>query len=210
MINTIFAISRQYGSAGHEIGQKLAQELDIPFYDKELIAIAAKESGVSEKLFESADEKASSSLIYSLMMGSYTFGTRDDLNGDMPINDKLFLIQSEIMDKAAQQGPCVIVGRCADYVLRKYSRLFSVFIHADRFSRMDRVVKQYGIEPEIAAEYLVKKDKQRANYYNFYTNQKWDDFDNYDLTVDSSSIGIEHAVKLIETAAEMKERSRIR
>jgi len=206
MINTIFAISRQYGSGGHEIGQRLAQKLDIPFYSKEQIAAAARENGV---LLQNADEHASPSLIYSLLMGSYTFGNRNDLNGDMPINDKLFLIQSDIMQKAAEQGPCVIVGRCADYVLRNHKNLFRVFIYADKFTRMDRIVKEYGIEPKQAAEYLVKKDKQRANYYNFYTNQRWDDLSNYDLAIDSSMFDMDQVVSLLLNAAEMKERRRI-
>ena len=203
-MNTVFSIARQYGSGGLEVGRRLAKALDIPFYDKELIALAAKESGVSAELFEKADEKASSSLIYSLMVGNYTFGSHSDLNGDLPINDKLFIVQAGIIEKAAQQGPCVIVGRCADYVLRSYQNLFSVFIHADKFERMDRVVQEYNIAPEKAAESLVKKDNQRANYYNFYTGRKWDAFSNYDLTIDSSPVGIDQAVDLIRNAAEMK------
>ena len=111
----VITISRQFGSGGHEVGEKLAKRLDLPFYDKELIALAAKKSGLSEEVFADVDEKATSSLLYSMVMGSYAFGTRVPGINEMPINDKLFIIQSDIIKKAAQEGPCVIVGRCADY-----------------------------------------------------------------------------------------------
>ncbi|HEX2985348.1 MAG TPA: cytidylate kinase-like family protein [Caproiciproducens sp.] len=206
-MNTIFSIARQYGSGGKEIGKILSQQLDIPFYDKELITMAADESGISEEVFQQADERASSSLLYSLMMGSYTLGNCSDLNGDLPVSDNLFLIQANLMKKLAAQGPCVIVGRCADFILHNNKNLFRVFIHADRFARMDRVVQEYGIEPEKAAQYLVKKDRQRANYYSFYTNRKWGDPDNYDLMLDSSTFSAEKAAELILNAAESREKS---
>ena len=199
----IIAIARQYGSGGRKIGQKVAKDLNLPFYDKELIALAAQESGISKELFEKADEKASNSLLYSLIMGSYTFGNHVDPAIEMPINDKLFIIQSDIITKAAQEGPCVIVGRCADYVLRECKNVFNVFIYADKFARMDRIVEEYGINPEKAAADVVKKDKQRANYYNFYTNKKWGDLENYHLAIDSSAVGIDNASELIKAAAEM-------
>ncbi|NLJ31394.1 MAG: cytidylate kinase-like family protein [Clostridiales bacterium] len=205
MNQTIFTIGRQYGSAGREIGKRLAQSLDIPFYDKALIALAAKESGLSEKVLQNADEKASGSLLYSLIMGNYTFGSLPEISENLPVNDRLFSIQSDLIKKAAEKGPCVIVGRCADDILRENPHLFSVFIFADKFSRMDRIVDQYGIEPEKAAEFLVKKDKQRANYYNFYTNKKWGGVENYHLSLDSSSVGIDGAVDLIRRAGEWKE-----
>jgi CMP/dCMP kinase len=201
----IISIARQYGSGGRKIGQQLAKDLNLPFYDKELIALAAQESGISVELFEKANEKASSSLLYSLVMGSYTFGNHIELNSATPINDKLFVIQSNIIKRAAQEGPCVIVGRCADYVLREYKNILKVFVHADQLTRMDTVVMEYGVKPEAAAEFLAKKDKQRANYYNFYTNKRWDNLENYDLTIDSSVIGIEKAVELIKSAAAMME-----
>lgn len=204
MEQTVFTIGRQYGSAGREIGKRLAQSLDLPFYDKALIALAARDSGISQKILENADEKASSSLIYSLLMGSYTFGSRTETSEHLPINDQLFLLQADMIKNVAAKGSCVIVGRCADDVLRDDPRLFSVFIHADQLSRMDRIVREYGIEPAKAAEFLVKKDKQRANYYNFYTNKHWGDLENYHLTLDASSVGLDGAVELIRSAAKWK------
>ena len=200
--HTVITIARQYGSGGREIGEMLAKKLDIPYYDKELIALAAKKSGFSEEVFSKADEKATSSLLYSLVMGSYGFGGGVAGMNDMPINDKLFLIQADIISKAAEQGSCVIVGRCADYVLRERKDCLRVFIHADRDSRLRRAVEKYGVDPAKVSDYLTKQDKQRANYYNFYTNRKWDALSNYDLTLDSSAFTPEQAVDLIIQAAE--------
>ena len=189
MSGSIITIARQYGSGGHEIGEKLAKKLGIPFYDKELIAMAAKKSGYSEEVFEKVDERATNSLLYSLIMGNYTLGGHMAVPNDTPINDKLFLIQADIIKQAALEGPCVIVGRCGDYILRDFTNVFHVFIYADKLSRMDRAVKQYGIDPNKAADILAKKDKQRANYYNFYANRKWGAPENYDLIINSSTYG---------------------
>ena len=199
----VITIARQYGSGGHEVGEKLAQKLNIPFYDKALIAMAAKQSGISPEVFERADEKATSSLLYSMVMGGggYGFGSRVPGLGDMPINDKLFLIQSDIIKKAAEEGPCVIIGRCADYILREHLNCFHVFIHADKDARVKRIVMKELCEEKKAPDFVTKKDKQRANYYNFYSNNRWDDLNNYDLTVNTSRFSIEQAVNLIAEAA---------
>ena len=138
---TIITIARQYGSGGREIGEKVASKLGIPFYDRELITLAAKQSGMSPEIFEKADEKATNSLLYSLMMGNYTFGSQVTPMNNLPINDKLFLAQSDIIRDIAEKGPCVIVGRCADYVLRENKNCLHVFIYADHFARMDRIIK---------------------------------------------------------------------
>ena len=199
----VITIARQYGSGGHEVGERLAQKLNIPFYDKALIAMAAKQSGISPEVFERADEKATSSLLYSMVMGGggYGFGSRVPGLGDMPINDKLFLIQSDIIKKAAEEGPCVIIGRCADYILREHLNCFHVFIHADKDARVKRIVMKELCEEKKAPDFVTKKDKQRANYYNFYSNNRWDDLNNYDLTVNTSRFSIEQAVNLIAEAA---------
>ena len=138
----IITISRQYGSGGHEVGERLAEKLNIPLLDKELIALAAKKSGLSEEVFEKADEKAGSSLLYSMVMGNYTFGSRITGINDMPINDKLFILQSDIIKKAADNGPCVIIGRCGDYILRDYKNVFHVFVHANKEARIARILRK--------------------------------------------------------------------
>lgn len=205
MVENIITIARQYGSGGHEIGEKVSQALGIPFYDRELIVMAAKQSGYSEEVFSKADERATNSLLYSLLMG-YSMGGHAIAPNEMPINDKLFLIQSDIIKQAALRGPCVIVGRCGDYVLREFPNVLHVFIYADKEARVERAIRQYGLDPNKAPDLLNKKDKQRANYYNFYTNRRWGDADNYDLAFSSSVFGIEHSVKLIIEAEKCRRR----
>lgn len=198
----VITISRQYGSGGHEVGEKVAKSLNIPFYDKALIALAAKQSGLSEEVFENADEKATSSLLYSMVMGSYgAFGGRVPGLNEMPINDKLFVLQSDIIKNAAASGPCVVVGRCADYILREHPNCLNVFVHANKAARIDRIVARKLCEAKKAPDFITKKDKQRANYYNFYSNNRWDDLNNYDLTIDTSRFPVDQAVDLILDAA---------
>ncbi len=198
----VITIARQFGSGGHEVGEKIAQKLNVPFYDKALIAMAAKQSGLSEEVFADADEKATSSLLYSMVMGSYgAFGGRIPGLNEMPINDKLFIIQSDIIKKAAAEGPCVVIGRCADYILREHPNCLNVFIHADKAARVDRIVRKNLSEPKKAPDFISKKDKQRANYYNFYSNNRWDDLNNYDLTIDTSKFTVDQAVELVLDAA---------
>ena len=206
MLQSVITIARQYGSGGRTIGKKLAESLNIPFYDKELIAMAAKKSGLSQEVFEKADEKATSSLLYSLVMGTYNFGSHFSTVSDMPINDRLFTIQSDIIQHAALEGPCVIVGRCADYVLREHPNCFHVFIRAEHDDRVKRIVEEYGDPAAKADDLLQKKDKQRANYYNFYSNKKWADMNNYDLVVNSSLFGIDGSIDVIKAALEIAEK----
>jgi cytidylate kinase len=206
MLQSVITIARQYGSGGRTIGKKLAESLNIPFYDKELIAMAAKKSGLSQEVFEKADEKATSSLLYSLVMGTYNFGSHFSTVSDMPINDRLFMIQSDIIQHAALEGPCVIVGRCADYVLREHPNCFHVFIRAEHDDRVKRIVEEYGDPAAKADDLLQKKDKQRANYYNFYSNKKWADMNNYDLVVNSSLFGIDGSIDVIKAALEIAEK----
>lgn len=202
----VITISRQFGSGGHEVGEKLARQLDVPFYDKALIAMAAKQSGLSEEVFASADEKATSSLLYSMVMGSYSFGARVPGINEMPINDKLFLIQSDIIKKAAADGPCVIIGRCADYILREHENCLNVFVHASKEERVRRSIAKKDCEERKASDFVTKKDKQRANYYNFYSNKRWDDLQNYDITIDTSRFTVDEAVELLMDAARRLDR----
>ena len=202
----VITIARQYGSDGHDVGEMLAKRLEIPFYDKALIAMAAKQSGLSEEVFANADEKATSSLLYSMVMGSYAFGARIPGVNEMPINDKLFIIQSDIIKKAAAEGPCVVVGRCADYILREHENCLNVFIHADKAYRVRRAVELGDCEAKRAPDFVTKKDKQRANYYNFYSNKRWDDLQNYDISIDTSRFSIDDTVELLLDAARKLDR----
>lgn len=197
----IITIARQYGSGGHDIGKAVAAKLGIAFYDKDLIALAAKESGYSEEVFKYVDEKATNSLLYSLVMGNYPFGGRGMGVNEMPINDKLFVIQADIIKKAAQQGPCVIIGRCADYILRERSDLMRIFIHADKELRIKRIMQKEDIEEKRVSDHITKNDKQRANYYSFYTSGRWDELTNYDMILNSGKFSEDEAAELIISAA---------
>lgn len=195
-MNSIITISRQYGSGGRFVAKLLAEKLGIPYYDNELITMAAKESGYSEAIFEKAEQLSTHSFLYSLSM----FGSVDGIYG-LPLADKVYIAQSEIIKKCADKGPCVIVGRCSDYVLKDYDNVINYFIYSDEKSKIDRAVKYYAISAENAASELKKKDKKRANYYNYYTSQSWGDFNNYHLSLNSDAVGIDACVDILVSHA---------
>ncbi|MEE1228721.1 MAG: cytidylate kinase-like family protein [Lachnospiraceae bacterium] len=203
-MNTIITIGRQYGSGGREIGRKLADYYGIPFYDKELLKIAAKESGICEEMFENYDEKPTTSFLYSLVMDPYALGYNAS-SFDMPLNQKVFLAAFDTIKKLAEKGPCVIVGRCADYALKDYDNVLNVFIHAPMKFKKARIEHDYKIAPEKVKEEAIRVDKQRAAYYNYYTSNKWGDLKSYDLCVDSSILGVDKTVELIKTAIKLRE-----
>ena len=191
--NIIITIGRQYGTGGREIGKKLAEALSIPYYDREIIARAAKKSGFSEELFDQLDKRATNSFLYSLTMFGST-GT----NG-MTLTDQLFLAQSKVLREVADAGACVVVGRCADHVLREYQNRCDFFIHGSIEQRIDRIhhcddYELSGRTPEAALE---KMDKQRSTYYNYYTGKVWGKCDHYDLCVNAGRIGVEKSVDVI-------------
>ncbi len=202
----IITIARQFGSGGRAIGQKLAEKLGIDFYDKELISLAAKESGINPEVFESVDEKAANSLLYSLSMGLYSFSSGFSAMGDLPVNDKLYILQHKIIRDLAAKGPCVIVGRCADYILKDHDRCISVFIHANMDYRKTRAVEVHNIDKDRAEHIINRTDKSRANYYSFYSGQKWGLAENYNLCVDSSKLSEDQIVDLIISYLEIKDK----
>lgn len=200
----IITIARQFGSGGREIGKALADKLQIPFYDKELITMAAKESGMDAEIFEDVDEKATNSLLYSLSMGLYSFGNSFSAMGDLPVNDRLYILQHKIIKKLAENGPCVIVGRCADYILRERDDCVNIFFHADMEYRKRRAVEVRGVDKARAEQVVNKTDKVRANYYSFYSGQKWGFAQNYDLCIDTSKLSSDEIVSLIVKYLELK------
>ena len=203
-MNTVITIGRQYGSGGRAIGKKLAEHYGIPFYDKEILKLAAKESGICEEMFENFDEKPTTSFLYSLVMDPYALGY-NAASFDMPLNQKVFLAAFDTIKKVAEEGPCVIVGRCADYALRETENHLNLFIHAPMSFKKQRIHEEYDIAPERVKEEAIRIDKQRSSYYNYYTSQKWGDLKNYDLCIDSSIWGIDGTVDLICRAIELKE-----
>lgn len=204
-INTIITIGRQFGSAGREIGNKLAAELGIKMYDKEMLDRAAKDSGICQEIFETHDEKPTNSFLYSLVMDTYSMGYSAGTMNDMPLNHKVFLAQFETIKKIADEGPCILLGRCADYALESYENLMSVFIHADMNARIRRIARIYDLTDVKAKDMIQKADKKRASYYNYYTNKRWGDADSYDFCLSSSELGIDGTVKALKTLVELKE-----
>ena len=190
----IITISRQYGSGGREIGKRLAEELNIPFYDYKLITMAAKESGYSEELFTNAERKTSTnSLLFSLSSAASSRGIFNK-----SLDDQLFAIQADIVRKVAAEGPCVIVGRCADYLLKDDYDCIDVFIYASTESKVRSVMQRKGLSEKQATEAVLMTDKRRATYYNYYTDRKWGRIENYDIAINNSSGDIDLAVDIIK------------
>lgn len=196
-MNKVITISRQYGSGGREIGQKLAEHFGIPFYDNEIISSAAKESGFSEVAFEKAEEKATNSFLYSLAMGMSAYGNMDMGFSAMSVDDRLFLAETKVTRRFAKEGPCIIVGRCADYVLKDMPNVVNVFVLADISARVRRAIEVYELPKAKAEENIIKFDKRRSNYYNYHTGKKWADVNNYHLAIRSDFGGIDHAVNTV-------------
>ena len=188
----ILTIGRQFGSGGHEIGEKLAKRLGIKFYDKELIKLIAKESGLCEKVLESYDEKPTNSLLYSIVMDIYP-----SVMYSGPTIDQQIYQASYDAIRGLSKESCVIVGRCADYILRDCPELTSVFVHADLDFRAARVKEEYQLPDAKVRDMLMKTDKKRASYYNFQSENKWGMAASYNLCVDSSDLGIDGSVELI-------------
>jgi cytidylate kinase len=188
----IITIGRQFGSGGHEIGEKLAKKLGIPLYDKELIKLIAKESGLCEKVLESYDEKPTNSLLYSIVMDVYP----SVMYSGPTIDQQIYQAGYDTIRNLSKES-CVIVGRCADYILRDCPDLISVFVHANDDFRAERVAAEYKVSDAKAREMLVKTDKKRASYYNFQSDKKWGMASSYNLCLESSSLGIDRSVELI-------------
>ncbi len=198
----VITIARQYGSGGREIGEKVAEMLGIPIFDKQLITDAAAKGNLNEEVIKKTDESAANSLLYTLAMGSNVVGTSMHFGYKMPINDKLFILQSEVIKSYAKEGSCIIIGRCSDYVLREEENVFRLFIYGDLEHRKERVQSRH---PELKSSQIIdvinKTDKRRASYYNFYTGNKWGRYDNYDMAINSSTLGIDETAELIAACA---------
>lgn len=202
-MKTILTIGRQFGSGGKEIGIRVAKELGIPFYDKEILKEAAKKSGLCEKILENFDERPKS-LLYSIAMDSYLFALPGAGAGDS-LEQQVYLATFNTIRQIAAQGPCVIIGRCADYALADHPDHLSLFIHAPIEDRVRRVAERQGLSPEKARALINKTDKRRASYYEYYSSQKWGAVDSYDFCINSSCLGLGRTVELIQALAAHKE-----
>lgn len=188
MLNRVITISREFGSGGRTIGRKVAEKLGIPCYDAEIINKIAKESGYAAEYIREEGEYASGGWL-STVFTDRTMGLTNQ--------DKLWNIQSRVITELAEKGSCVIVGRCADYILRDKADCLKVFIHACMEKRAERIVKEYGEREETPEQRLKDKDKRRAAYHRFYTNMKWGHAQNYHVCLDSGELGLDRCVEII-------------
>ena len=190
----VITISREYGSGGRAIGEKLAKELGIPFYNKELILMAAKESGLSEEYIKKAEQQKSTSFLYGLYMGAQ----------QLPMNDQIFLIQSKIIREIAEKGPCVIVGRCADYVLDGTENLVRLFVYAEIEERINKVREKGYFPEEDILKNIKRIDRERRDYYRYYTGKSWENLENYDLMINTTKLSYDDMVECVVDYLKMR------
>ena len=196
MAKTIITIGRQFGSNGRNIGRKLAEKISANFYDKELINETAKESGLSEEFLKSLDEKPTRSFLYSLVSDPYSYGFTS-AGYQTNQNQQAFQATYDTIKKLADKGPSVFVGRCADYALRHNTNLVRIFIHAPLEERIKNVSERFNLTPDKAKAQIVKEDKARASYYNYYTSKKWGALESYDIFINSSLMSEDDTVDFI-------------
>ena len=188
MAHTVITVGREYGSGGRLIAQKAAEALGIPFFDRSIINMAAEDTGLSADFIRRTEQQKTSSFLYNLYMSTQS----------LPVNDQVFIAQSEVIRRVAAEGPCIIVGRCADYVLRNQSGVdaLNLFIHAPMEERIRRVREEYKVQAPDLRLYILKQDKNRAAYYEHFTDGQWGKAQNYHLAV-SSGLGLETIVRLL-------------
>lgn len=198
MKNIVVALSRQFGSGGRLIGQTLAEQLGINYYDKVLLTLSSEKSGLSTEFIERLEEQASSSFLFNLSTAAQAT-PNFFYRYDVPANDKAFFAQTAVIKELAAKESCVIVGRCADYILRNDKSCLKVFVHASKEMRLKRLIGEYGMGLDEAHEKLMKMDKGRANYYRHYTGEEWGKVDFFDLSINTDTVGVDGAVRLIKT-----------
>lgn len=200
----VINIGRQLGSGGRLIGQMLSERLGIGYYDKEILSLAAQESGFCKEIFERNDEKKGFFASFFNSITPIMNSNHGDFYRNQLSDENLFRIQSLAIRKAAEEGSCIFIGRCADYILREHPRCLNVFISAHRQERIERIVQNMNVDEQTAAKLLEQGDKARADFYNFYSSQKWGAAETYDFCFNSSVLGVEATVNLICEIVEQK------
>ncbi len=199
--NLVITIGREFGSGGRAIAHRLSEILGIPVYDKELLSIVAKNHGYSEDILKEIDETATNSFLYALSTGAHNPQVAVVGGLHMPMTDRAFMACREVISELAEKESCIIVGRCADSILKDNEKLLRVFIFADTEARIDRICEFDGISRSAAASLIKKNDRKRANYHNYYSDTKWGAARTYDLCI-NSAVGIDTAAEIIKLAAE--------
>lgn len=195
----IITISREYGSGGREVGLTVAKRLGMEFYDKELIEAAAKEIGFPVDMIADREQRLTNSLLYNFAMGTL-YGIsypKEPKITELPLTEQIYQAQKKAIEEAAKRGPCIFIGRCADYILKSRPDVLRVFIYADRDIRKRRAIEEYGEIEEYIDEFMYQTDKRRRIHYENYTNQKWGSRENYDLMLNSGDLGLEKCVELL-------------
>ena len=197
-MNTVITIAREYGSGGRTIGEMLAKDLNIHYYDKELMRLASEDSGINEALFAKADEKLKATSLFRIAKSAYSGELIPPESDDFVSNDNLFNYQAKIIRQLAEEESCVIIGRCSDYVLKDYDNVLSVFIHAPLDFCLEQAAKKHSMSAKELENFVERTNKHRAEYYKYYTGRNWTDAKNYDLCLDSSKLGFERCVEEIK------------
>lgn len=197
MDNYVITIARHYGSGGRTIGKELAKQLGIHCYDRELMRLASDESGISEGLFGEADEHLKTSPLRRIIKNIYEGQLIPPESDNFSSHDNLFNYQAKVIRELAETESCVIIGRCADFVLKDYPNVISVFVHADKEFSLLKAKERIGLEDKDVEKYIAKTDKQRAEYYHYYTGREWNDARNYDLCLNSSKLGFDGCIEEI-------------
>lgn len=204
--HTIITIGRQFGSGGHEIGNKLAERLDIPLYDKNLIHMAAQEIGISKEAAENINETSLGRFLSSWMAGLSDYTTFMSGESAEPLTDQMYRVQSELVKKLAARSSCIIVGRCADYILGDYSNCVHVFIHAFKEDRIRRISRIYKLDEKKAWELIKRTDRERRVYYERYAGRPWGSIESHQMLFNASLMGTDHIVDVLEAIFRLHEK----
>ena len=200
----VVTIARQYGSGGKTIGQMLAKDLSINCYSREILKLASEESGINETLFNKADEKLKSSPLFGITKRIYKGQLIPPESQEFVSDQNLFNYQAKVIKELAETESCVIVGRCADFILKDQGHVISVFVHAPKDYCMARALERSSMTEKEMEKFIQKEDKYRSDYYRYYTGHEWNDARNYDLCLDSSKLGFEKCVEAIKAYAQVR------
>ncbi len=195
----VVTISREFGSGGRVIGKAVAEKLGIPFYDRKIIEMSAEKAGLAVSFVENTEQKIKNKFLHNLAFGGYYMGA-DLGSAQLSLSDKLFIATCDIIRKLYDEGSCVIVGRCADYILKDKKDVINIFIYSDKHAKTERAIAEYGIKPDKAEAEVAKTNKYRANHYNYYTERTWGDINNYQLCLNSGFLGIDKTIDIIVDA----------
>ncbi|MCR5293912.1 MAG: cytidylate kinase-like family protein [Lachnospiraceae bacterium] len=196
--NIVITISREYGSGGRAVGERLAKELGIEYYDKDIIKMAAEESGINEGLFNMTEEKVKAKAMSRLTRNIYTGELISPDKRDFTSPENLFSYQAKIIKQLADRESCIVVGRCADFILEGRDNVVRVFIHAPKSYRLSQAEKRMSLSPKELDRYVDKVNHEREVYYEHFTGRKWSDAHHFDLCLDVSRLGVEKCVEIIK------------